>query len=167
MESAFTYYLLSNLSLVLFFLALIFATVSVKRQGHQLKHEVVEEYAGYFFFFNVGIFCLWSFLLNLVASTAIADLLGWGAIPFRTQDMAFNLGLGIAGLLAIRENYTFRLATLIITTAAFWGHAIEYGNMLLLDARYQLGFYLAKSNFYIMVLVPIILIVLMGTAKKK
>lgn len=168
MERTITFYLLNNLSLVLLILALIFASFSA-RKNKQLtdNREVFDIFAGYIFFFNVGIFCIWLFIINFVMATAIADFLGWGAIPFRTEDIAFNLGLGILGLMAIRESFGFRLATLIMTTCAFWGHALQYGNALMLDAHYQLGWFLPKSSFFVMVLVPILLIILMGASKKE
>lgn len=115
---------LSNPSISLFVLGLIGSLVSLlfeKRSRN--KSVVVEALVAYFFLFTIGIGYLNNFLMHVVFAEYTAKFIGWANSPFQLEVGFASLGMGVAGLIAFRQNLTFRLATLIPPAFFLWGAA--------------------------------------------
>lgn len=116
--------ILSNPSVSLFVMGLICSVISLlfrKRPGS--KSFTVEAFVAYFFLFSVGIGYLNNFLMHVVFAEYTAKFIGWANSPFQLEVGFASLGMGIAGLIAFRQNLSFRLAAFIPPAFFLWGAA--------------------------------------------
>lgn len=105
---------LSNPSVSLLVLGLIASMVSLLFKEKPLgKPVIVEALVAYFFLFSIGIGYLNNFVMHVVFADYTAKFIGWANSPFQLEVGFASLGMGIAGLIAFRQNLTFRVATFI------------------------------------------------------
>jgi hypothetical protein len=105
---------LSNPSVSLLVLGLIGSLVSLFfKKEPRTKPVIVESLVAYFFLFSIGIGYLNNFLMHVVFAEYTAKFIGWANSPFQLEVGFASLGIGVAGLIAFRQNLTFRIATFI------------------------------------------------------
>jgi len=115
---------LSNPSVSLLVLGLIAAIVSLLfKKRPRRKSVIIEALVAYFFLFSIGIGYLNNFLMHVVFAEYTAKFIGWANSPFQLEVGFASLGMGVAGLIAFRQNLTFRLATFIPPAFFLWGAA--------------------------------------------
>ena len=115
---------LSNPSVSLLVLGLIGSLVSLQRKKKPRSQPVmVEALVAYFFLFSIGIGHLNNFLMHVVFAEFTAKFIGWANSPFQLEVGFASLGMGVAGLIAFRQNLAFRWATLIPPAFFLWGAA--------------------------------------------
>jgi hypothetical protein len=115
---------LSNPSVSLLILGLIASLFSIylkKKPRH--KPFIVEALVAYFFLFSIGIGYLNNFVMHVVFAEYTARFIGWANSPFQLEVGFASLGMGVAGLIAFRQNLAFRLATFIPPAFFLWGAA--------------------------------------------
>jgi hypothetical protein len=105
---------LSNPSVSLLILGLMASLVSLFSKEKPLeKPVIIEALVAYFFLFSIGIGYLNNFVMHVVFSEYTAKFIGWANSPFQLEVGFASLGMGIAGLMAFRQNLAFRLAAFI------------------------------------------------------
>ena len=115
---------LSNPSVSLLVLGLIAAIVSLLfKKRPRSRSVIIEALVAYFFLFSIGIGYLNNFLMHVVFAEYTAKFIGWANSPFQLEVGFASLGMGVAGLIAFRQNLTFRLATFIPPAFFLWGAA--------------------------------------------
>ncbi len=158
MERFVTGYILANIPLCMLIISFIFAVYTTYTHHEKVKATFVyDTFLGYILFFVVGLTNLWAVCINLFFTHVASQGSGhWLIGPFQFITMAANLGLGIAVLVALKEHYSFRVATTIMTTCLFWGMAAEEARTSAILHRYD-----HTSTFYVVLIVPILLIILL------
>lgn len=115
---------LSNPSVSLLILGLIASLFSILlKKAPRRKPVIVEALVAYFFLFSIGIGYLNNFMMHVVFAEYTAKFIGWANSPFQLEVGFASLGMGMAGLIAFRQNLTFRLATFIPPAFFLWGAA--------------------------------------------
>ncbi|MBM9514621.1 DUF6790 family protein [Desulfogranum marinum] len=105
---------LSNPSVSLLFLGLISSLISLNFKKKPLtKSVIIEDLVAFFFLFSIGIGYLNNFLMHVVFAEYTAKFIGWPNSPFQLEVGFASLGMGVAGLIAFRQNLAFRVATFI------------------------------------------------------
>lgn len=105
---------LSNPSVSFLVLGLVGSLVSLVFKNKPLsKPAIVEAFVAYFFLFSIGIGYLNNFMMHVVFAEYTAKFIGWANSPFQLEVGFASLGMGVAGLIAFRQNLTFRVATFI------------------------------------------------------
>ena len=105
---------LSNPTISLLVLGLIASLISLCFKKKPLgKAVIVEALVAYFFLFSVGIEYLNNFVMHVIFADYTAKFIGWANSPFQLEVGFASLGMGIAGLIAFRQNLAFRVATFI------------------------------------------------------
>lgn len=161
MEHAIEDYFVRNIPMVMVILALIFSGFTIHHHKERVSSTfVIDIFTGYLLFFVVGIADIWAFFMNTFFSTYVIKYFGWVGGPFQIEAAAANLGLGLAGILAIKESFDFRVAVTIIATCLFWGMAAEHVRMMIMQGDFQTG-NLIGSTFYVTVIIPVVLIFLL------
>lgn len=116
--------LLSNSTVTLLVLGLLFSLVALYRQREGVtKRAVIEALSAYFFLFSVGIGYLYNFVLHVFFAEFSAAFIGWANSPFQLEVGFASLGMGVAGILAFKQGLAFRLATFIPPGLFLWGAA--------------------------------------------
>jgi hypothetical protein len=115
---------LSNPSVSLLVLGLIGSLVSLyfKKQPRSAA-VTIEAFVAYFFLFSIGIGYLNNFLMHVVFAEYTAKFIGWANSPFQLEVGYASLGMGVAGLIAFRQNLSFRFAAFIPPALFLWGAA--------------------------------------------
>ena len=115
---------LSNPSVSLFILGLIAASLSLLFKKKPLtKARTTEALVAYFFLFSIGVGYLNNFVMHVVFAEYTAKFIGWANSPFQLEVGFASLGMGVAGLIAFRQNLSFRFATLLPPAFFLWGAA--------------------------------------------
>lgn len=124
MIASFLKLILSNPSVSLFVVGLICSLVSLLfRKRPRSKTVVAEAFVAFFFLFSIGIGYLNNFLMHVVFADYTAKFIGWANSPFQLEVGFASLGMGVAGLIAFRQNLSFRLAAFIPPAFFLWGAA--------------------------------------------
>jgi len=115
---------LSNPTVSLLGIGLIGSLISLLfKERPRSKSVIIEAFVAYFFLFSIGIGYLNNFLMHVVFAEYTAKFIGWANSPFQLEVGFASLGMGVAGLIAFRQNLTFRLATFIPPAFFLWGAA--------------------------------------------
>lgn len=115
---------LSNSSISFLVMGFIGSVVSIlSEKGTRSRSVVVEALVAYFFLFSIGIGYLNNFLMHVVFAEFSAKFIGWENSPFQLEVGFASLGMGVAGLIAFRQNLAFRLAAFIPPAFFLWGAA--------------------------------------------
>ena len=124
MIASFIKLVLSNPSVSLLVLGLIASSASLfLRKEPKSKPVIVEDFVAYFFLFSIGIGYLNNFLMHVAFAEYTAKFIGWANSPFQLEVGFASLGMGVAGLIAFRQNLAFRWATFIPPAFFLWGAA--------------------------------------------
>ena len=116
--------ILSNFAVSLFVLGLVGSIVSLFfKKKPRSKLVVIEAVVSYFFLFSVGIGYLYNFLMHVVFAEYTAKFIGWANSPFQLEVGFASFGMGLAGIIAFRQNLAFRAATFIPPAFFLWGAA--------------------------------------------
>lgn len=105
--------IISNPSVSLFILGIITSLISIYFSKRSNKTIVIETFVAYFFLFNIGIGYLYNFVLHVFFSEFTAKFIGWANSPFQLEVGFVSLGIGVAGIIAFKQNLSFRVAAFI------------------------------------------------------
>ena len=88
-------FVLSNNTLVLLVLGMVFALVSLSFKSRPLtKPVIMEAFVSYFFLFNIGIGYIFNFVMHVVFADFTASFIGWANSPFQLEVGFVSLGIG-------------------------------------------------------------------------
>jgi hypothetical protein len=123
-------FITSNFFVTFLVLGLIFAAVSLIGKPKPLKiNTVAEAFTSYYFLFPVGISYLVNFIFHVFFGEMSAKFIGWEDSPFQTEVGFASLGIGIAGVIAFKSGFPFRLAAFLppafFTLGAAGGHIYQ------------------------------------------
>jgi len=117
-------YILSNFTLSFFVVGLIFSAFALYRNRHRLtKSFVIESIFKYYCFWAHGVSWIYNAVMHTVFHTSAAEFIGWEDSPFQLEVGFASLGFGLIGLLALKKDFSLRLALVIGTSAFLWGAA--------------------------------------------
>src|SRR5204862_6243742 len=119
-----------NYFLTFLIIGIIAAVISLLKQPKPLSTSLVAEaFFSYYLFFAIGINNLVNFVFHVFLGDIAAEFIGWAQSPFQAEVGFASLGVGIAGLIALKASLPFRFATLIppsaFTLGAAGGHIYQ------------------------------------------
>ena len=124
MIAIFIKFVLSNFTITLLFVGLIFSLISIYFKKKQLsKPIIIEALISYFFLFSIGIGYIYNFVMHVIFAEYTAAFIGWPNSPFQFEVGFVSLGIGVAGVIAYKKNLDFRVATFIPPAIFLWGAA--------------------------------------------
>ena len=128
--------------------------MSRTRVSHAKKAEILLNWA---FICIVGIGGIWAFIGHTLFAEQVAESIGWPAgNPFQQEVALTNLIIGILGILSVRIEGTFRIATLIAYTIFMMGAGIIH--IWQITTVHNLAVNNAGLVLWIDLLLPVILI---------
>lgn len=130
------------------------------RSGIPLRGPGWLKYYWYgFFFIELGVVGIWSFIAHTVFAAQVAVSIGWLAgNPFQQEVAVTNLAIGVLGLLSVRMNQSFRLATIISFSIFMIGAGI--GHVYQLVVFNDTAINNAGAVMYLDFIVPVIMVIL-------
>jgi hypothetical protein len=123
-------FLLSNFTLTVFGLGLVFSAAAIARARRPIEPGlVVDRLIAWFVFFNIGVGYLYNFILHAFFGEMTARFIGWADSPFQFEVATASLGVSVVGFLAAFRSFDLRLAAIlgpaIFTLGAAVGHVRE------------------------------------------
>jgi hypothetical protein len=107
-------FFLSNYPLTFFLCGIICSIVSIYRHRKLSdKAFITEALLSYYCLFSVGIFFTYNFIMHVFFGRMSASFIGWADSPFQLEVGFASLGFGVVGLMAFRNNFSFRLASIL------------------------------------------------------
>ena len=143
------------LGVILYILAWICGFIS-DYTGNQILPYAV---AGYLFLFSVGFYSLCFFLAHTFYAETIAESWKWLHSPFQYEVGILHLALVVLGAYSFFDQ-GFWTATLIVYTITRFGNALV--RLFICHRRNTLTMKDLGIHFYLNIIVPITLIVLLG-----
>lgn len=152
--------ILSNPALSLLILGIVIAGIKILLNRHNLtKKLAAEAFVSYYFLFAIGIGYIDNFVMHTIFADFTAKFIGWENSPFQYEVGWVSLGIGIAGIMAFKNNFNFRLATLIVPTVFLWGAAGGHIYQIIEAGNHAQGN--AGSILYTDIFIPVVGIVLL------
>lgn len=147
--------------LIFLTLALIASFIHLSRVKKRAHTKVVEIVLMYLIFFNIGAQGVFAAMGHIFMANQIATEIGWPTgSPFQFEVGVANLGLGIAGLLALWFRKTYWMGVVIANTIFIYGAA--YGHFVQMAkgdmSPYNSGVFLYVGDILIPTLTLILLV---------
>ena len=108
----------------------------------------------YIFLLPIGIGGIWGFIVHAFFPQVADKVIGWSPSPFEFEVAVANLGMGVTGIIAFKENRGFRLATAVFITCFGWGAAIGHIHQMVIAHNFTPGN--AGIIFWTDILIPLI-----------
>lgn len=117
-------FLLSNFTLTLFVLSIIFAGIALWRAQKPIgKSKTIDILFAYFLLFNIGFSYLYNFVIHVFFGDMAAAFIGWAQSPFQLEVGFASLGFGVVGVISYWSGFGFRAATILAPSLFLWGAA--------------------------------------------
>ncbi|MDI6028761.1 hypothetical protein QBK99_21535 [Corticibacterium sp. UT-5YL-CI-8] len=120
---------LSNFTLTLFIIALIFSAVAIMRSPRLDQSVIAEKLISWFVFFCIGVSFFYNFIMHGFFGEMTASFIGWADSPFQFEVATASLGFSVVGFLAAFGSFDRRLAAIIgpacFLLGAAYGHVDE------------------------------------------
>ena len=114
---------LSNFTLTLFIISLIFIVIALLRIKDRNPSNVIEAIFSYFLLFNIGISYLYNFIMHVFFGDMVAKFIGWEQSPFQLEVGFASLGFAVIGIISFWSSLPFRAATVLAPSMFLWGAA--------------------------------------------
>lgn len=122
--TSFITFIISNFTLTFFVVGLLCSLVDLSlRQKPLHKQQVIEALLSYFLLFSIGFSFLYNFVMHVFFAEMTASFIGWKNSPFQYEVGYASLGFAIVGIIAFKQNLTFRAAAVIGPSFFLWGAA--------------------------------------------
>ena len=159
MES-FIEFVLGNFTLTFLVIGLLCSLVVLSRKQKPLnKQQVIEALFAYFLLFSIGVSFLYNSIFHVFFADMAASLIGWENSPFQYEVGYASLGFAISGIIAFKQNLSFRAATIIGPLFFLWGAAGGHVYQMIKADNFAPGN--AGSIFWWDIILPIIAFVLL------
>jgi len=120
----FLFFILSNFTLTLLIVGLVFSVIGIVRTQQPLTTPVVvEKLFFWFIFFSLGIAYIYNGFSHTVMHEMAARLIGWADSPFQIELGFASLGLGLVGVIAPWKSIHMRFAVIVPLSVFLWGAA--------------------------------------------
>ena len=117
-------FIISNFTLTFFVVGLLCSLVDLSlRQKPLHKQQVIEALLSYCLLFSIGFSFLYNFVMHVFFAEMAASFIGWKNSPFQYEVGYASLGFAIVGIIAFKQNLTFRAAAVIGPSFFLWGAA--------------------------------------------
>jgi hypothetical protein len=117
-------FIISNFTLTFFVVGLLCSLVDLSlRQKPLHKQQVIEALLSYFLLFSIGFSFLYNFVMHVFFAEMAASFIGWKNSPFQYEVGYASLGFAIVGIIAFKQNLTFRAPAVIGPSFFLWGAA--------------------------------------------
>jgi hypothetical protein len=117
-------FMMTNFTISFFFAGLVGASWKIWRHRQNLSHGfIAEAFFSYYCFFSLGMCFVYNFVMHVFFHGIAARFIGWSDSPFQLEVGFASLGLGVAGILAIRKELWLRVGIIIISNTFLWGAA--------------------------------------------
>ena len=114
---------LSNFTLTLLVIGLLFSLFSLIRRHPQGQGEIVDAFLRWFIFFSIGVSYLYNFVMHVFFAEMVAGFIGWANSPFQYEVGYASLGFAAVGFIAFRQGLAFRTAAIVGPAFFLWGAA--------------------------------------------
>lgn len=117
-------FVVSNYFAVFFIISLIVAWFKVKKSSRiESGKNIYEIYLSEFMLYTVGWCNIVNFVFHVFFGEMSAGFIGWEDSPFQAEVGYASLGMGIAGIMSYKRDFSFRLAALIAPVIFYLGAA--------------------------------------------
>jgi hypothetical protein len=149
------FFVLSNFTLTLLIIGLIFSAVDIGRAQRPLTAPVVVENLFFWFiFFSIGVAYLYNGFFHTVMHEMTAKMIGWADSPFQIELGFASAGLGLVGLIAPWKSFHMRFAVIVPIACFLWGAAGVHIHSMMAEQNFAPGN--AGIIFWTDILVPAI-----------
>lgn len=153
-------FVLGNFTLTFLVIGLLCSLVALSRQQKPLnKQQIIEALFAYFLLFSIGISFLYNFIFHVFFADMAASLIGWENSPFQYEVGYASLGFAVIGIIAFKQNLSFRAAAVIGPSIFLWGAAGGHIYQMITAHNYAPGN--AGVIFWTDIILPIIAFVLL------
>lgn len=135
----FIIFVLSNFTLTLFILSVLFAALALTLKSRLKKAEVIDVLFSYFLLFNIGISYLYNFVMHVFLGDMTAQFIGWAQSPFQLEVGFASLGFAVIGIISFWSKFGFRAATVIAPAMFLWGAAGGHIYQMIVANNYAPG----------------------------
>lgn len=129
------------------------------------KRQVIEALFSYFLLFSMGISFFYNFIMHVFFAEMVASFIGWKNSPFQYEVGYASLGFAVVGVVAFRQNVSFRAAAVIGPSLFLWGAAGGHIYQMITAHNYAPGN--AGVIFWTDLILPIIAFVLLHQQYKQ
>lgn len=144
--------------LIFFGLALLFAVIHTARTKNRTAPHLVEIFLLWLMVWCIGVQGIFASVFQIFTPEMVAKDIGWQVSPFEFEVAVGNLGMGVAGLLALvwRGKYWLGpiITYLIFIYGAAYGHLVQQSRGDV--SSYNSGIFLWVGD----ILIPTIILVL-------
>ncbi|MCC5015378.1 MULTISPECIES: DUF6790 family protein [unclassified Legionella] len=135
----FIIFALSNFTLTLFILSVLFAALALTLKSELKRADVIDVLFSYFLLFNVGISYLYNFVMHVFLGDMAAQFIGWAQSPFQLEVGFASLGFAVIGIISFWSKLGFRAATVIAPAMFLWGAAGGHIYQMIVATNYAPG----------------------------
>ncbi len=116
--------IVGNYFAIFFFLSLIVALIKISKAPKPISNKFkYEQFLGEFVLYSIGYSNIVNFVFHVFFGEMSASFIGWADSPFQAEVGYASLGMGIAGLLAYKRDFSFRFASIIAPSIFYLGAA--------------------------------------------
>jgi len=153
-------FIISNFTLTFLVIGLLCSFVMLLLKPKPLnKKFIVETFFSYFLLFSIGISFLYNFVMHVFFSEIAASFIGWKNSPFQYEVGFASLGFGIVGILAFKQKWGFRAASVIGPSLFLWGAAGGHAYQMVTEHNFDPGN--AGVIFWTDIILPVIAFLLL------
>jgi uncharacterized protein with PQ loop repeat len=153
-------FIISNFTLTFFVVGLLCSLVDLSlRQKPLHKQQIIEALLSYFLLFSIGFSFLYNFIMHVFFAEMTAAFIGWKNSPFQYEVGYASLGFAIVGIIAFKQNLTFRAAAVIGPSFFLWGAAGGHVYQMISAHNYAPGN--AGVIFWSDIILPIVAVALL------
>lgn len=123
-------FVVGNYFATFFLIGLITAFVKIRRASKPVSKEFrYGKFFSEYLLYAVGLNNIVNFIFHVFMGKMAAEFIGWADSPFQAEVGYASLGVGIAGVMSYKRDFSFRLATLIppvvFSLGAAYGHIYQ------------------------------------------
>ena len=153
-------FIVGNFTITLLVIGFLCSFVDLSLKQKPLhKRQVIESLFSYLLLFGIGLTFLCNFVFHVFFADMAASVIGWENSPFQYEVGYASLGFAISGIIAFKQNLSFRAATIIGPLFFLWGAAGGHVYQMIKADNFAPGN--AGSIFWWDIILPIIAFVLL------
>lgn len=142
--------LLSNLTPVLFIVALVAASLS-KKPGPR-----AERYLSWLLLLSVGVASLWAGLFHVFLPKVASASIGWAPSPFEFEIGVADIALGVVAIASFWRSLAFKSAIALYAIVFYLGVTVGHVRQALASHDY------AANNFGLLLVVTVLHVILLS-----